>query len=173
MFWPHSSVINSWPFFRGSTPLSWTLMGRGGEKWLQSNTYPHGTIKKEVSIDLLGNTPAWKSEGFFLPLLPLLTYSETLGNLIILTLTSSTNKMRKINLVISKGPFNSQILDTGGFYDFVHLWSETGSLLVLSNSFRFAYKSLVAIKKEKDEFNYAILIRSDYLWKVTAKSHWQ
>lgn len=71
--------------------------------------------------------------------------------------------MRKINLVISKGPFNSQILDPGGFYDFVHLWSETGNLPVLSNSFRFAYKSLVAIKKEKDEFNYAILIRSDYL----------
>lgn len=45
--------------------------------------------------------------------------------------------------------FNSQILDSGGFYDFVHLCSETGNLLVLSNSFRFAYKSLVAIKKEK------------------------
>lgn len=143
------------------------------EKWFQSNTYPYGTIEKEVSIDLLGNTPAWKSEGFFLPLLPLLTYSGTLGNLIILTLTSSTNKMRKMNLVIFKGPFNSQILDSSGFYDFVHLWSETGNLLVLSNSFRFAYKSLVAIKKEKHEFNYSILVRSNYLWKVAAKSYCQ
>lgn len=71
--------------------------------------------------------------------------------------------MRNVNLVILKGPFNAQILDPGGFYDFVHLWLETGNSLVPPNSFRFGYKSLVAVKKEKDEFNYSILIRSDDL----------
>lgn len=43
------------------------------------------------------------------------------------------------------------------------LWSETGGFHIPSNSFRLGYKSTVAIKKEKGECNYKILVRSDDL----------
>lgn len=81
--WPHYSVINNRHFFSGPHLDPKPKWGDGGQgkKWLQSNIYPYGTTEKEVSVYLLENTPAWKSEGFSPSLPLLLTYSGTLGKL--------------------------------------------------------------------------------------------